>query len=288
MKTAERGMQEIAALQTSLNYVQVGLHLTDVTREKNQMSEEYLSKHPDGVGYSRYMEEGYRNLLQSKIDVSSNREVKNTLQQYMNQSLPHLIDTSAHLELETGRSFCKNTAVQSLDVMTAQLASRPEDEPLIREQYAYTLAGLKGIMREKEHGAFARSAWDSYGKVWGLKLISMNPDRASQFFERGGLNGMVKGTTLMELIHTARVEKDAQQKRHLRELKIKDRESVTSKINVIAGMRADNAFGRAMPTDIAATDLPADVKHKLMNENLAMLDLNYENQKKCSLFRTTQ
>jgi hypothetical protein len=261
MSTADRAMKEIASLQVSLNYVNVGLQLTDLTNQKNQMSDAYLKDHPDGRGYAQYMTDGYKNLLKEKIENAPNRDIGNMLQQYMNHSLPQIQETALRKELQIGTNYGESTTGVTLDVLLNQMVVHPEDEPLIREQYAAALTSMKGILSPSEYEKYARNAWDKYGTILGETMIVQDPAKALRYFKSGALTGMVKGYTAIKLIKTAIAQAEAMKNRYLRDQKLQKLEGKKDQIEKTLGLKT----GNSTPVDVNALDLPEKAKNTILS-----------------------
>jgi hypothetical protein len=261
----QTAMKEMASIQTSLNYINVGLQLTDITRQKNEMSTAYLSEHPDGVGYTAHMTDGYKKIVENKIDNSPNREIGNTLQQYLTQSLPSVIENSSRTEYEKGKEHVTTTEEVTENVLLSQLVENPADAPQIQMQYAANLAALKGVLSPGEYAKKVTDSWDKYGNTLGQTMILANPDKALRFFQSGGLSGMVKGSTLLHLEKTAVAQHDTNQRRYLTELRIAKNEARRAKAWDRVGITASIANGSVTAADIMGKGFSPETEERLLS-----------------------
>jgi hypothetical protein len=272
MRSAQRSMKEIAALQTSLNYTNVGLQLADINNQKNNLSRQYLTDHPDGVGYSNYMMESYQKLLSERIDAAPNRAVQDTLKQHMMTALPALQDSTSSLELNTGRNYVKANTQVTLDSYLNQLVHAPQDAAIIKGEYAQALASAQGVLSPAEYSKYASKAWDKYGATVGELMIMQNPDSAMVAFKKGALSDVASPSTIMHLMKTAQHQSDSLQKRQLRDLQIQELQGNIQNVKEGLGYKKGTT-----PLDVMSSSLPDDMKARII-ANLNEID-NLEKNK---------
>jgi hypothetical protein len=265
MSTSDRAIKEIASLQISLNYVQAGLQMTDITNQKNKMSQDFLKSNPTGEGYTKFMTDGYTSMVRNKIDNAPNREIGDYLQQYLNSSLPHVIDSSLKKEISVKKNFGISNGDKNKNVLLTQLVEHPNDWWEIKEQYSYCLTSMKGFLPPDEYEKYTSESWNDFGKILGEVMIGQNPDSALKFFKSGKLEGMVNGSTLIGLVKAAETQQEAVKRRHLLDLKIQNHSERIDKCLDRIGLRGATINGNITSIDIDSTKLSERTKAELQN-----------------------
>lgn len=263
--SGERALQEIAKIQTSLNFTNIGLVLTDVTNQKNEAGNSYLKQNPDGRGYANFLLESYDRILDDKISNAPNREISNSLIQYKNSSREQMYNQAVTKEYETGRRYGLETFSETKSTLLNQLVSSPEDEPFLREQYAYALASTKPYLSSIEYRKFTEASWDEYSKILGEQMILANPEGALTRFKKGDFNSIASPQTLNHLVHTAINQIESNKNHYLRDLKILDKQKKLNDLDRAYTSYGKSVTGELTPLDINSSDLPQQTKNDLTN-----------------------